>query len=99
MKFYIGQRVRIVRDDELPAFVGKEGAIAAQASDTMYDVLVDGYPPSEDFPDEGSDLGNGATYWAHEDDLEPIVPEGSRTIVTWESCPWMPEHLRELQEA
>lgn len=89
--FRIGQRVRIVRTDYFPQFMGMEAVIISGLKPhgkygRGYDIDVDGV---------GRMNPGCSQCWVLPDQIEPLQPEGSRTVVSWEECPWQPEHLRQ----
>lgn len=82
-KFYVGQRVRVIRCDLRPAFVGAETVITGRAEfvdqswrggDSWWGypvALADGFLPPADY-------------------LEPILYDGNQTV-EWSECLWQPE--------
>ena len=103
-KFYVGQRVRIVwaGSDVSAHLVGKEATVTsplckrhhfAHGEWEGHYVLVDGEPANS--TGSATLLAGHLEYCPRPSSLEPIVPEGSQSVVSWKECPWMPEHMRE----
>lgn len=83
-RFYVGQRVRLVRCRNAKWANGREATIVARASVHIglhWRIRVDGVP---------GPLGGG--WETLERHLEP--PTDSYDVVRWEGCVWKPEHLR-----
>ena len=90
--FYVGQRVRLARPNYAEN-AGLEGAITS----------FDSFPVGTNFADGISEYAsnctvlfdNGHEHACDTDQLEPIQPEGHKTV-EWNACLWQPEHLREV---
>lgn len=94
MKFYVGQKVRLVRPwasmlnnpiamATWNKIKGKEGVVYSLSMlnswlEPCISVQIDGEGYA--CPDYG---------------LEPIQPEGHTPLESWDECPWKPEHMRE----
>jgi len=85
--FYVGQRVRIKWSPNRPQMIGAEARIACKSPEPFHDwdIEVDGFPGR---------FAHGL-WAAKSDQLEPIQPEGHKTV-EWSECLWVPEHLREV---
>ena len=85
-KFYVGQRVRVkyALTTQGKVCIHKEAIVKSELDMTGYhDLEVIGAPHPK------------AGYWlARPDQLEPATD--SYDVVSWESCAWMPDHLREV---
>ena len=93
--FYVGQRVRIVGAVLLPQFVGKEAVIASPLMAAKH------RPTGREWCGHRLNVTGVGTHFAGArlcfapDQLEPIQPEGHKTV-EWNACLWRPEHLREV---
>lgn len=89
-RFYVGQRVRIVGAGESKFLIGKEAIIRA------IDVMAYSRAKGGWYVGHETDAINhaGVTFVGYPYQLEPITDPG-RELVSWESCAWKPEHLRE----
>lgn len=87
-KFYVGQRVRIVRAALNPHLVGTEARIVGSYRKGKSEIL----PPWHGWPLDvrGS---SGRQIVAQEYSIEPLQPERNQTIA-WSECIWRPEHMR-----
>jgi hypothetical protein len=92
--FYVGQRVRIVycKYPELFGdFAGRQGTVTGFGpciEGPGNAVLIDGEPERRN---------DGRKFWFLSEQLEPIQPEGYKTV-EWSECLWQPPHLRETTE-
>lgn len=88
-KWYVGQRVKFVRamtarPPRLP--IGSEGVIVNFRAFQKGTVCRDGsiLPVNTDC----SALMNGDVWHFAFVHLEPIIPEGSKNVVSWDECPF-----------
>jgi hypothetical protein len=87
-KFYVGQRVRIVRADVNPHLIGTEARIIGPYRKGRNKTLPAWYGWPLDV--RGS---SGNQIVAEEWKIEPLQPERNQTIA-WSECVWKPEHMR-----
>lgn len=67
-KFFVGQRVRIVKVYKAKEALGKEATLLRWRESGCWEASVDGY----------GEWFNGLWYGFDEDQLEPILPEGAQ---------------------
>ena len=91
--FYVGQRVRLARP-AYPKNLGQEGVIESFDSAKKGQKAMNGRLRGDCDCSVLWDKNNIAN-WQCLDQLEPIQPEGHKTV-EWSECLWMPEHLREV---
>jgi hypothetical protein len=92
-KFYVGQRVRIVRTVNYPEVLGREAVITGLYKDAWDGrKLYDGY--SLDFQVQGIPYLPPVNYVARQEDIEPMIDPG-REVISWEDMAdlWTPEKL------
>ena len=86
-KFYVGQRVRVVavQQDIFSHLIGKQGAVNELdcTSSLGHRGLV------------GVTIDSDSNWCFFSHQLEPLTDPG-REVVSWETCEWKPEHLREV---
>ena len=92
--FYVGQRVRLARDCA-PENLGIEGVIDHFDTGRVGDNCRDGGILESDCDCGVSWDREAGTAWESTSRLEPIQPEGHKTV-EWTECLWQPEHLREV---
>lgn len=89
-RFYVGCRVKIIKSDSYPHFVGLHATIVGPAGNgDDWGLAIDDTPPPPPYP-----------HWTHtEPNLEPIWPGSEKT--TWAACMWKPVPLgkRKLETA
>lgn len=93
-RFYVGQRVRVVRIDASPSANGYGKAMAMLGKEGIVNITN----CRDEFTKETGMIGvtiNGDPDWCFsEHELEPITD--SNTLVSWESMRdlWVPDHMR-----
>ena len=96
--FYVGQRVRIVRSLNWPELAGEEGTIVGRSGTPGREGLSQWHVAPDCWGTHvapGSVAHSRDRFAPNSDQLEPIQPEGHKTV-EWSECLWMPEHLREV---
>ena len=95
--FHVGQRVRIVRANNIAEMLGREAIVIGP----LYNARVVGrdgrtymkYCHDVDVSGFGRIAPNGLKMAAPPGALEPIIPEGAQPA-EWSACEWQPEHMR-----
>jgi len=94
--FYVGQRVRIKWSLNWPELAGCEGTVFGLAEiEEDDDVLCEYLVAPDCWGTHQSPYADDSVFGPSSDQLEPIQPEGHKTV-EWTECAWMPEHLREV---
>lgn len=92
-RFYVGQRVRVVRAENNPGVNGTETHIIALGLKAGEEVFGGRNECDADCM-LALKTRWGTHYLADFEQIEPLTDPG-RQVVSWEGSIWMPEHLRE----